>query len=178
MCCALVAQSCLTLCDPMECTLTGSSVHGDSPGKSTGVGCHALLQWIFPTQGSNLDLWHCWQILYCLSHQGNPEVIIVLTLFLMYRVATCMSYSLVSSKTGHTKYFAKYPVPKHSVNAGCDSVFRVCTIITYPIVVCAECSSRGFMYIVLLILKTRKMCKESNIRPILQMQKLKLRASE
>ena len=36
-------QSCLTLCDPMDCSLPGSSVHGDSPGKNTGVGCHALL---------------------------------------------------------------------------------------------------------------------------------------
>jgi len=36
-----VAQSCLTLCDPMECSPSGSSVHGDSPGKNTGVGCHA-----------------------------------------------------------------------------------------------------------------------------------------
>ena len=44
----LVAQSCPTLCDP----LPGSSVHGDSPGKNTRVGCHALLQGIFPTQGS------------------------------------------------------------------------------------------------------------------------------
>ena len=34
----------------------GSSVHGDSPGKNTGVGCHALLQWIFPTQGLKLHL--------------------------------------------------------------------------------------------------------------------------
>ena len=32
-------QSCLTLCDPMDCSLLGSSVHGDSPGKITGVGC-------------------------------------------------------------------------------------------------------------------------------------------
>ena len=36
----------------------------DSPGKSTGVGCHALLQGIFPTQGSNLCLLHGRQILY------------------------------------------------------------------------------------------------------------------
>ena len=50
----LIAQSCPTLCDPMDCDLPGSSVHGDSPGKNTGVGCHALLQGIFPTQGSNL----------------------------------------------------------------------------------------------------------------------------
>ena len=46
----LVTQSALTLCDPMDCSLPGSSVHGDSPGKNTGVGCHALFQGIFPTQ--------------------------------------------------------------------------------------------------------------------------------
>ena len=68
----LVAQSCLTLDDPMDCSLPGSSVHGDSPRKSTGVGCHALLQGIFPTQGSNPGLLHCRWILYCLSHPGSP----------------------------------------------------------------------------------------------------------
>ena len=49
-----VAQSCPTLGDPVDCSPAGSSVHGDSPGKNTGVGCYALLQGIFPTQGSNL----------------------------------------------------------------------------------------------------------------------------
>ena len=49
----LVSQSCLTLCNPMDCSLPGSSVHGNSPGKNTEVGCHALLQGIFPTRGSN-----------------------------------------------------------------------------------------------------------------------------
>ncbi|KAM7233981.1 hypothetical protein CapIbe_016118, partial [Capra ibex] len=44
----------------------------DSPGKNTGVGCHALLQGIFPTQGSNPGLLHCRWIPYCLSHQGTP----------------------------------------------------------------------------------------------------------
>ena len=43
----------------------------NSPGKNTGMGCHALLQGIFPTQGSNLGLLHFRQILYCLSHQGS-----------------------------------------------------------------------------------------------------------
>ena len=42
---AAAAQSCLTLCNPMDCGPPGSSVHGDSPGKNTGVGCHTLL-WI------------------------------------------------------------------------------------------------------------------------------------
>ena len=51
-----VAQLCLTLCNPMDCSLPGSSVLGDSPGKNTGVGCHAFLQEIFPTQESNLCL--------------------------------------------------------------------------------------------------------------------------
>ena len=68
----LVAPSCLTLCNPMDCSPPGSSVHGDSPGKNTGVSCHALLQGIFPTQGSNSGLWSCRQILYHLSHQGRP----------------------------------------------------------------------------------------------------------
>ena len=48
----LVAQSCSTLCDPMDCSWLGSSFHWDSPGKNTGVGCHALLQGFFPTQVS------------------------------------------------------------------------------------------------------------------------------
>ena len=42
--CVLVTQSCLTLCDPMDCSPPGFSVHGDFPGKNTGVGCHFLLQ--------------------------------------------------------------------------------------------------------------------------------------
>ena len=43
----------------------------DFPGKNTGVGCHFLLQEIFPTQGLNPGLPHCRQTLYRLSHQGN-----------------------------------------------------------------------------------------------------------
>ena len=69
----LVTQACPTTCDPMDCSPPGSSVHGDSPGKNTGVGCHALLQGIFPTQGLNPDLLHCWKIIYCLNHQGSPR---------------------------------------------------------------------------------------------------------
>ena len=48
------------------------SVHGASPGKNTRVGCHALLQEIFPIQGSNPGILHYEWILYQLSHQGNP----------------------------------------------------------------------------------------------------------
>ena len=41
--CAKSLQFCLTLCHPMDCSPPGSSVHGDSPGKNTGVGCRAPL---------------------------------------------------------------------------------------------------------------------------------------
>ena len=54
----LVAQSCLTLYDPMACSPPGSSVYGDSPGKNTRVGCHSLLQGIFTTQGWTSGLPH------------------------------------------------------------------------------------------------------------------------
>ena len=46
----------------------------DSPGKNTGVGCHALHPEIFPNQGSNLGLLHCRQILYCLRYRGSTGV--------------------------------------------------------------------------------------------------------
>ena len=75
----LVDQSCPTLCNPMDCSPPGSSVHGDSPGKNTGVGCHAHLQGIFPTQGSNPGLLHCRLILYHLSHQRSPFYILFST---------------------------------------------------------------------------------------------------
>ena len=63
----LVVLSCSILCNPTDRHLPGSSVQGDSPGKNTGVGCHALLQGIFPTQGSNPGLLHYRQIPYHLS---------------------------------------------------------------------------------------------------------------
>ena len=47
----------------------------DFLGKSSAVGCHFLLQVIFPTQGSNPCLPHCTQMLYHLSHQGRPSFI-------------------------------------------------------------------------------------------------------
>ena len=71
LCCAvlcLVAQSCPTLFDPMDCSPPGSSVYGNSPGKNTGVDFHALFQGIFPTQGSNPGLPHRRQVLYHLNY--------------------------------------------------------------------------------------------------------------
>ena len=71
----LILSVCLTICDPMDRNLPGSSVHEDAPGKNTGMGCHALLQGIFPTQGLRPDLLHCRWILYHLSHQGSPRIL-------------------------------------------------------------------------------------------------------
>ena len=71
----LVAKSYPTLCNPIDCSLPGSSVHGDSPGKNTAVDCHALLQGIFPTQRSKPGLPHCRQILYHLGHKRSPRIL-------------------------------------------------------------------------------------------------------
>jgi len=56
----------------MDCSLPGSSVHRDSPGKSIGMSCHALLQGNFPSQVSNWGLLHFRQILYQLGYWGSP----------------------------------------------------------------------------------------------------------
>ena len=74
---------------PMDCSLPGSSVHGDSPGKSTRVGCHSLLQGIFLTQGSNPGPQHCMQILYHLSHQGSPCTCTGCSLTIALEILTC-----------------------------------------------------------------------------------------
>ena len=54
-----VAQSCPTLCDPMDCSLIRLLRPWDFPGESTGVDYHFLLQGIFPTQESNPGLPNC-----------------------------------------------------------------------------------------------------------------------
>ena len=75
----LVTQSCPALCNPMDCSPACSSEHRDSPGKNTGVGCHALLQGIFPTQGSNWEpnkpnLRAVWHSVQQSSNQTNVNI--------------------------------------------------------------------------------------------------------
>ena len=68
-----VAHWCLTLCDLMDCSPSGSSVQGDSPGKNIQeFVATAFSRGIFPTQGSNAGHLHCRCILYPPSHQGGP----------------------------------------------------------------------------------------------------------
>ena len=72
---AKLLQLCPALYDSMDCRLPG--LHGDSPGKNTGVGCHDLLQGIFPTQRRNLCLLHLlhWQAdSLPLAPPGQPTV--------------------------------------------------------------------------------------------------------
>ena len=70
----LVAQLCPTLCDPMDCSLPGSSLRGDSPGKNTGVGCHARLQGISPTKELKPGLPQV-DFFYYPSRQGSPIIL-------------------------------------------------------------------------------------------------------
>jgi len=65
--CVLVAQLCPTLCNSMDYSPPGSSVHGILQARIPQW--VAILQGLFPTQGLNLDLLHCRKILYHLSHQ-------------------------------------------------------------------------------------------------------------
>ena len=77
----LLAASCLPFCllwtvlsrsVTSNCSPPGSPVHGDSPDKNTGVGCHALFQGIFPTRGPHPGLPPCRRMLYHQSQQGSP----------------------------------------------------------------------------------------------------------
>jgi len=66
-----VSQFCPTLFDPMGCSLPGFSVHGILQVRILEWVAIHFARGIFQTQGSNLGLPHCRQILYCLSHQGS-----------------------------------------------------------------------------------------------------------
>ena len=69
------AQSCLTLCNPMDCSPPGSSVHRNFPDKNTEVGCYFLLQGIFPTHTHVSCIGR--RILYHCSHQVIPHALLV-----------------------------------------------------------------------------------------------------
>ena len=134
----LVSQSCLTLCDPMDCSPPGSSIHGDSPDKNTGVGCHGLLQGTFPTQRLNPGLPHCRQILYQLSYQGSPACILLLSFLwlqdsLLHGYVTfCLSiYQLMKGDFS--------PLPREDCGKG-GGPTSDCVLATEGRVIQAECA--------------------------------------
>ena len=106
---SLIAQLCPTLCDRMDCSPPDSSVHGDSPGKNTRVDCHALLQGIFPTQGSNPGLLHCRGTLHHLSHQRSPYVCVCMYvcvyIYIYIYIYTVEYYSATKKERNNTISF-------------------------------------------------------------------------
>ena len=75
-CCCLVTRPCHSFATPVDCSLPGPSVHGIS--QAIILEWVAILQVIFPTQGSNPHLLHFRRILLLLSHQGSPRCLILL----------------------------------------------------------------------------------------------------
>ena len=69
--CVLITQLCLILCNPKDCILPGSSVHGILKARIRGWVAIPFSRGIFLIQGSNPDLPHFRQILYHLSHTRN-----------------------------------------------------------------------------------------------------------
>ena len=95
-----------------DCSVVSDSLwpHGlyspwNSPGPNSGVGSLSLLQGIFPTQGSNPGLPHCWQILYQLSHKGSPRIL----------------------------EWVAYPSPRNLLNPGVEHSLLHCRLILYQL---------------------------------------------
>ena len=88
-----IAQSCPTLCDPMD---------------YTGVGSLSLLQGIFPTQGSNPDLTHCRQILYQPSHKGSPRILEWVAYLFSSRSSSPRNWTGVSCTAG--RFFTNWAI--------------------------------------------------------------------
>ena len=128
--CCVLSHSVVQLCNPMDCSLPGSSVHGDSPGKNTGVGCHALLQGISPTQGSNPDLPHWRWILYCLSHQGSSvkyKILLSRCWILYHDVISLRTLSIIADYVPKGKVTQLKPVlRKMSFRAIFKNYFTLC----------------------------------------------------
>ena len=74
LCCCLVAKSSLILCDPMDCSAPGSSIHGISQARILKWVAISFSRGIFPTQGLNLGLLHCRQCVCAKSLQSCPTL--------------------------------------------------------------------------------------------------------
>ena len=112
--CVEFTHSVVSDCNPMDCSPPGSSVHGDSPGKNTGVGCHALPQGNFPTRGSNRGLLHCRRILYQLSYQESFRKNLLHINVLFWKLGTMgnTEKSLIHNNYGNiSDWHEKFPLP-------------------------------------------------------------------
>ena len=121
--CAKLLQSCLTLCDPMDCSPPGFSVHGASPGEKAGMGCHALLQWILPTKGLNPWLLHYRWILYhwairkpmCYSFQALSRVWLFVIHGMLHTRPPCPSPTPEAAQT-HVLWVSDAIQPSHPLH--------------------------------------------------------------
>ena len=120
-------HSCLTLCDPMDCSPPGSSLQGDSPSKNTGPGCHALLQGIFLNQGSNPHLLHFLhqqvgslplappgKPVWCIAsvqYVGSIRMIIVHVIFILLKQVhnSCFSLKQIPSSPSSASFCVSVP---------------------------------------------------------------------
>ena len=101
----------------------------NSPGKNTGVGCHALLQGIFPTQGSNPGLSHCKQILFFFSF-----------IFISWRLITlqyCSGFCHTLTWISHGFTCVPHPeplshLPPHRITLGLPSAPALSTCLMHP----------------------------------------------
>ena len=97
-------QPCPAPCGPMNCSLSGSSLHGDSPDKNTGVGRHALLQGIFPTQGLTRVSCVSWTGRWVLiAPPGKPLPFIHFMLNLVHLIRFCFQLFFFFNATAGTE---------------------------------------------------------------------------
>ena len=111
-----VAWSCPTLCNPINYSLLGSSVHGILQARTLEWVSHSLFQGISLIQGSNPGLLHCRQILYPLSHQGIPSPLwapVYLSVEWLTKLDTLFQWNNpVGGEEGHQgPKWMRYPTP-------------------------------------------------------------------
>ena len=128
---AKLPQSCPILCDSIDHSLPGSFVHGDFPGKNTGVGCHTLLQGIFPTQGSNPHLLHLlhWQMCSLpLALPGKPSTSLGLFISLahtvMWKDLSETPHPLLAEPV-HFRFYQFRKVEQHRREEPSEQIWRI-----------------------------------------------------
>ena len=108
----------------MDCSLPGSSDHGDAPGKNIGVGCHALLQGIFPTEGLNPGLPHCIRILYHRNKKGSPLVHSFFFFFWLFQSGPSLfPFIIIFTKLPFLSILYPYHAPSHAKSLKLADIF-------------------------------------------------------
>ena len=111
---AKLLQSCPTLWEPMACSPPGSSVHGNSPGKNTGVGSHFLLQGIFPTQVSYIS---------CIGRQ------------ILYQYSVNIAFICTGKKKKKKKKCDLLYCSTHFITMACNPIHNIPDVCLYTAVV-------------------------------------------